>query len=61
LENAKDAHGDKHNAMDFERWRQLAKIGIQADRYMVVKQDTIVEKFRGAGELEPIDPSWPTI
>ncbi|GMG01835.1 unnamed protein product [Aspergillus oryzae] len=55
------AHGDKRNPDDFARWRDLAKIGTQADRILLSEQAEIVEDFHGAGDLEPIDPSWPTL
>lgn len=60
-ENADAAHGDKRNAADFERWRGLARIGIQTDRHMLAKQADIVDVFRGKGDLEPIKQSWPTL
>ncbi|OJJ99585.1 hypothetical protein ASPACDRAFT_119159 [Aspergillus aculeatus ATCC 16872] len=56
------AHGDKRNLEDFVRWRELARIGSsQADRVMLSEQADILQDFHGAGELEPIDPSWPTL
>ncbi|RAQ51755.1 phenol acid carboxylase [Aspergillus flavus] len=55
------AHGDKRNPDDFARWRDLAKIGTQADRILLSEQAEILEDFHGAGDLEPIDPSWPTL
>lgn len=60
-ENPHEAHGDKRNAADFARWRQLAKIGIQTDRYMLAEQADIVEVFRGKGELQAIEEGWPTL
>ncbi|KAI1336019.1 Calycin-like protein [Xylariaceae sp. FL0016] len=60
-EKPQEAHGDKRNKEDFERWRQLAKIGTQAERTMLCEQADIVEDFRGAGDLEDIDMSWPTM
>ncbi|TRM65630.1 Calycin-like protein [Schizophyllum amplum] len=60
-EHAVEAHGDKRNPEDFERWRGLAKIGCQTDRHMLSEQADIVETFKGAGNLKPIDPTWPTI
>ena len=53
-ENPKDAHGDKRNETDFERWRDLAKVGTQVERYMLSERATIVEKFKGKGELKDI-------
>ncbi|KAM3454435.1 hypothetical protein NHJ6243_008880 [Beauveria neobassiana] len=59
-ENAEAAHGDKRNEKDFERWRGLAKIGTQTDRFMLSEQATILEVFKGPGDLQPIDPDAPT-
>jgi hypothetical protein len=53
------AHGNKRNAADFERWRELAKIGIQTDRYLLSEQANILEVFRGKGNLEAIGEDWP--
>lgn len=60
-ENPEAAHGDKRNAADFERWRGLARIGIQTDRHMLAEQADIVDVFRGKGDLEPIEQSLPTL
>ncbi|EMF12807.1 uncharacterized protein SEPMUDRAFT_133451 [Sphaerulina musiva SO2202] len=61
-EKAEEAHGDKRNPKDLERWRGLAKIGSsQTDRHMLSEQAIISESFRGKGELEPIEESWPTL
>ncbi|KAH9807334.1 phenol acid carboxylase [Teratosphaeria destructans] len=61
-EEAEKAHGDKRNPQDFDRWRELAKMGSsQADRHMLSEQANVVEKFRGPGDLKPIDESWPTL
>ncbi|GIJ82971.1 hypothetical protein Asppvi_001488 [Aspergillus pseudoviridinutans] len=60
-ENAEAAHGDKRNPEDLARWRGLAKIGVQTDRKLISEQAEIVEDFRGAGDLEPIDMDWPTL
>lgn len=60
-EKAKDAHGDKRNPEDFERWRGLAKIGIQTDRVILNEQANILEDFRGPGNLKPAENSWPTL
>jgi phenolic acid decarboxylase len=60
-ENAESAHGDKRNAEDLERWRGLAKLGIQTDRFMLSEQADILEDFRGAGSLVPIDMDMPTL
>lgn len=60
-EHAQEAHGDKRNAKDFERWRGLAKIGTQTDRFMLNEQADILEVFHGKGELEPIEEGFVTI
>lgn len=54
-ENPVQAHGDKRNPEDFERFRSLAKIGIQTDRHLLFDQADINETFIGAGDLEDID------
>ncbi|KEI41984.1 uncharacterized protein L969DRAFT_42306 [Mixia osmundae IAM 14324] len=59
-ENPDLAKGDKRNRDDFARWRELAKIGSQTDRHILAEHANIKQIFRGAGTLEPIDPSWPT-
>ncbi|EMC90836.1 hypothetical protein BAUCODRAFT_144008 [Baudoinia panamericana UAMH 10762] len=59
-ENAEDAHGNKRNPKDLERWRGLAKIGSQSERFMLTEQANIVEHFKGKGDLEPIDPDAST-
>ncbi|KAI0129021.1 Calycin-like protein [Xylariales sp. AK1849] len=58
---AEDAHGDKRNKEDLERWRGLAKDGTQVERHMLSEQAEIVEDFRGKGELEPIEMDWPVL
>ncbi|KAJ9363646.1 Calycin-like protein [Paecilomyces variotii] len=56
------AHGDKRRPQDLARWRELARIGAnQADRVLLSEQADIIEDFRGAGNLEPIDMGWPTM
>ncbi|WWC57737.1 uncharacterized protein I303_100271 [Kwoniella dejecticola CBS 10117] len=61
-ENPEKAHGDKRNPEDFERWRGLAKLGkSQSDRFLLNDQATILESFRGKGDLIPIDPAAPTL
>ena len=59
-EEAEAAHGDKRNRTDLERWRGLAKKGTQTDRFMLAEQAKIVEKFKGKGDLEPIEEAWET-
>ncbi|KAL5341912.1 Calycin-like protein [Aspergillus crustosus] len=57
-----EAHGDKRNQEDFERWRALAKLGeSQADRVLLTEQADIVGDFRGPGGLEGIVMDWPTL
>uniref|UniRef100_D8Q1K7 Phenolic acid decarboxylase n=1 Tax=Schizophyllum commune (strain H4-8 / FGSC 9210) TaxID=578458 RepID=D8Q1K7_SCHCM len=60
-EHSVEAHGDKRNPADLERWRGLAKIGTQTDRYLLAEQADIVKNFKGPGDLKPIDLSWPTL
>lgn len=60
-ENAAAAHGDKRRPEDLERWRKLAKLGDQTDRFILSEQAQDVESFKGKGDLEPIEQSWPTI
>lgn len=60
-EYPKEAHGDKRNKEDFERWRKLAEIGKQTERHMLSEQATVSEMFKGPGDLEKIDPSWATM
>ncbi|KAI5463556.1 Calycin-like protein [Mariannaea sp. PMI_226] len=54
-ENPAKAHGDKRNPQDFERWRGLASIGTQTERFMLVEYADILETFKGKGSLEPIE------
>ncbi|KAJ5887805.1 hypothetical protein N7495_007846 [Penicillium taxi] len=59
---AEDAHGDKRNHEDLERWRGLARVGeSQTDRHMLSEQADILEDFRGPGDLKPSDPNAPTL
>lgn len=60
-ENAEAAHGDKRNQEDLDRWRGLAKLGSQVERFMLSEQAHMVETFRGNGDLEPIEESWATL
>ncbi|KAI1259148.1 Calycin-like protein [Xylariaceae sp. FL1019] len=60
-EQAEAAHGDKRVSEDLERWRGLAKVGIQTERKMLVEQAEIAEDFRGRGDLENIDMTWSTM
>ncbi|KAI9731377.1 MAG: hypothetical protein M1834_005282 [Cirrosporium novae-zelandiae] len=57
-----EAHGDKRNPEDLERWRKLATVGDkQTDRHLLAEQANILTIFKGAGDLKPIEHSWPTI
>jgi len=60
-EHPQEAHGDKRNPTEFERWRGLAKIGKQTDRFMLNEQADILEAFKGKGDLVPIDPEAETL
>lgn len=60
-ENAEEAHGDKRNPEDLERWRKLAKIGIQTDRHMLSEQADIGVVGKGKMDLEPIEEAWSTM
>ncbi|KAI8936114.1 hypothetical protein NX059_007613, partial [Plenodomus lindquistii] len=59
-EQSDKAHGDKRIPEDLERFRELSKIGTARDGYHITSQADVVEFFTGAGELEPIEHSWPT-
>jgi phenolic acid decarboxylase len=56
-----EAHGDKRDPETFERWRGLAKMGNQADRFMLTEQATLLETFKGKGNLEPIEKDAVTL
>lgn len=60
-EHPEKAHGDKRNPADFERWRGLAKLGYQNERYLLSEQADILESFKGKGDLVPIDPDAVTM
>lgn len=60
-EHPVEAHGDKRNPEDFERWRGLARLGTQTDRFMLSEQATILQSFKGKGDLEPIEPDAVTL
>lgn len=59
-EQPEEAHGDKRDGKAFERWRGLAKIGTQTERFMLSEQADILENFKGKGDLTPIDVDAPT-
>jgi hypothetical protein len=46
---------------DFKRWRGLAKIGTQTDRFLLNEQADILERFKGKGDLVPIKGDEETI
>jgi phenolic acid decarboxylase len=56
----KEAHGNKRNKEDLDRWRGLANIGNQSSRLMLSEQANILETFKGKGNLEPISQDDPT-
>lgn len=60
-EQPEAAHGDKRDPETFERWRGLAGIGKQTERFMLADKAKISETFRGKGALEPIEPDAVTI
>jgi hypothetical protein len=60
-DNPEEAHGDKRNAEDFARWRNLAKIGTQVERYLLPEQATLDEVYEGRGDIEDIDMDMETI
>lgn len=40
-EKPEEAHGDKRNPEDLERWRGLAKIGTQMEKHILPEQATL--------------------
>ena len=40
-EKPEEAHGDKRNPKDLERWRGLAKIGTQMEKHIIPEQATL--------------------
>jgi phenolic acid decarboxylase len=60
-EHAEEAHGDKRNVKDFNRWKDLAAIGKQTDRFILTEQAHILEVFKGKGGLVPINQNDPTL
>ncbi|CEG48720.1 phenol acid [Plasmopara halstedii] len=60
-EHPEDAHGDKRNPEDYARWRKLAEHGTNRDRLILCEQATIIETYKGAGNLVPIDPDCETL
>lgn len=60
-EYPQEAHGDKRNPEDFARWRKLAKVGSQVDRFLLNEQANILQCFKGKGDLEPISADEETV
>ena len=58
-ENADAAHGFKNE--NLQQWRELSKIGIHTNRYLLPEQATISNIYSGPGELPKVDISWPTL
>lgn len=56
-----DAHGDKRNPADFERWRGLAKVGTEMERHILNEQADVAEHFKGKGDLQDVDLKMPTL
>lgn len=53
------APGDKREM--FERWRELSKIGITTNRYLITEQANIDNIFEGRGDLPDISLDLPTL
>ncbi|KAK9898838.1 hypothetical protein P389DRAFT_193858 [Cystobasidium minutum MCA 4210] len=60
-EYPEEAHGDKRNPKDLERWRGLAKVGTQMEKHILPEQATLNKIYEGKGDLEDIDPEAPTL
>ncbi|KAF1326967.1 Phenol acid carboxylase, partial [Globisporangium splendens] len=60
-EHPEEAHGDKRDPVAFDRWRKLALLGKQTDRLILCEQASILETFRGKGDLVPIAPDAETL
>ena len=43
------AHGDKRNKEDLQRWRGLAAVGKQTDRFLLNEQAEILDIFKEKG------------
>ena len=54
-EDPEGAHGDKRDEQDFARWRKMANVGSQVERFMLSEQAKIAERFMGKGDLVPIE------
>ena len=57
--HAEEARGDKRNPEDFKRWRGLADVGNQTSRFMLCEQASILQTFKGKGDLLPISQDDP--
>lgn len=57
----KKAYDNKRNPYDFARWKDWAKIGNQAEQFMISEQAKILEVFKGKGSLEPIEDDAVTL
>lgn len=60
-DNPEAAHGDKRDPETFARWRKLAEIGKQSERFMLSEQAQLVDIFKGPGDLKPIAPDAVTL
>jgi hypothetical protein len=57
-----EAHGDKRNPKDFDRWRELAKMGGPKERHTIMEQATIDVIEDGKPEhIKDIDPEAETL
>ncbi|KAL1918643.1 uncharacterized protein VTP21DRAFT_2665 [Calcarisporiella thermophila] len=54
-----EAHGDKRNIEDLERWRRLSKHGDHTTRKIHLDVARIVEVFDGPGDLKEVTPDMP--
>ncbi|KAL0487288.1 padC [Acrasis kona] len=56
-----EAHGDKRNQQDLQRWRGLATIGNQMERHIIPEQANIDLIFEGRGDLDDVDENAVTL
>jgi hypothetical protein len=55
-----EAHGDKRNLEDLERWRELSKVGNSTtDRHPKPVKAKILKIFDGPGDLLPVSEDMP--
>lgn len=52
-----DAHGDKRNPEDFDRFRGLAKIGTQMERHILPEQATLNQIYSQSRWPSGVDES----